>query len=322
MTVSATSMAWTSEQSAFIEKYYNASVLQIRFVHDDLMILRVRPDEGIPPYYAGQYVSLGLGPFEPRVDGLVPPEQEKLRIVQRAYSISCPLIEDGQLRPCAELPYLEFYIALVHASDEDRIRLTPRLFALRPGSRLHVGHKITGKYLSDPVQPGQNVVFLATGTGEAPHNAMTAELLAKGHTGKITSLCCVRLKKDAGYREAHASLEQLFPSYRYRLLTTREPENLDPHVTGYVGKLYLQNLFCSGQLSDWLGFELDPMTTQVFLCGNPDMIGIPGNVMKKTTEEPWEWPVTQGMLQILVEQGFTLGHGHHGEGNLHFEKYW
>lgn len=322
MTVTTLSSELTTDQTAFIEKYYNASVVDVRYLHDDLMILRVKPDDGIPEYHAGQYVTLGFAPFEPRIDGLVPPEQDKLKIIQRAYSISCPLIENGQLMPCATLPYVEFYIALVRLSDEDRLRLTPRLFGLKPGARLHFGHKITGKYVADPVLPDQNVIFLATGTGEAPHNAMTAELLAKGHRGHITSLCCVRLKKDVGYLEAHRQLEELNPRYRYRLLTTREPENLDPQAPGYIGKLYLQNLFESAQLPEWLGFDIDPAQTHVFLCGNPDMIGIPSNIMKKTHDESWQWPEGRGMLQILVEKGFTLPHGHHGVGNIHFEKYW
>ncbi len=322
MTVSTSSAELAAEHQSFIKKYYNATVVDIRFLHDDLMILRVRPDEGIPEYHAGQYVSLGFGPFEPRIDGLIPPEQDKLKIIQRAYSISCPLIENGKLAPCSSLSYVEFYIALVHLSDEEKLRLTPRIFGLKSGSRLHFGHKITGKYVADPVQPGQNVIFLATGTGEAPHNAMTAELLSKGHQGKIASLCCVRQKKDAGYLNVHRELERLYPNYKYGLLTTREPENLDPHVTGYVGKIYLQSLFQSAHLIDWLGFEPDPVNTHVFLCGNPEMIGIPGNIMKKTDEEAWDWPQSKGMLEILVERGFTLGHGHHGDGNLHFEKYW
>ena len=60
----------------------------------------------------------------------------------------------------------------------------PRLFMLRgEGDRLNIGEKITGHYTLEHVKPGDTVLFLGTGTGEAPHNYMTWELLKNGHTG-------------------------------------------------------------------------------------------------------------------------------------------
>ena len=58
----------------------------------DLMIMRVQPDFPLPPHQPGQYSTLGLGYWEPRVAGcqaetLKPDESPKL--VRRAYSISC-----------------------------------------------------------------------------------------------------------------------------------------------------------------------------------------------------------------------------------------
>ncbi len=326
MSVSSAQTLVTGQQE-LIDKYYDARVQSIRVVHDELLILRVVPDAGIPQYKAGQYVTLGLGPFEPRIDGLQSGVTESSKIIQRAYSISCPMVQGNKLTTCRDLSFVEFYITLVNLSDEDRARLTPRLFGLRPGSRIHFGHKITGKYTADPVRPQDNVLLLATGTGEAPHNAMTAELLAGGHRGKITSVACVRFRKDAGYLLNHRDLERLYPSYRYHLVTTREPENLDPNVPGYVGKVYLQDLLQRPNVGEWLGFELDPSKTQVFLCGNPDMIGIPSNITKHVAGEPWQFPTQRGIIEILLGLGFELPAGGHGtagvsSGNIHFEKYW
>lgn len=47
------------------EKHYNASVESIRRCHAELMIVRVRPDGGIPLILPGQYAVLGLGSWEP-----------------------------------------------------------------------------------------------------------------------------------------------------------------------------------------------------------------------------------------------------------------
>src|SRR5690606_28492366 len=100
--------------------------------------------------------------------------------------------------------------------------LTPRLFTLKTGDRLFVGTKITGHYTLACVTPEQDVIFLATGTGEAPHNAMIAELFELGHTGKIINAVCVRQRSDLGYIAAHQELERQYQSYRYLPLTTRE----------------------------------------------------------------------------------------------------
>ena len=69
---------------------------------------------------------------------------------------------------------------------------------LREGDRLFLGEKITGHFTLDPVQPDDTVVFLATGTGEAPHNYMLWELLRRGHRGRILSACCVRYRQGPG----------------------------------------------------------------------------------------------------------------------------
>ena len=46
---------------------YNATVVAKRLVNSDLMVLRVRPDFPIPDHLPGQYCSLGLGNWEPRL---------------------------------------------------------------------------------------------------------------------------------------------------------------------------------------------------------------------------------------------------------------
>ncbi len=195
--------------------------------------------------------------------------------------------------------------------------LTPRLFCLQPGDRLLVSPHFVGHYTLASVRPERNVLFIATGTGEAPHNAMLAELLAADHAGRIVSICCTRWKKDLAYLEVHRALERRFPMYRHVTLTTREPENLDESAPGYVGKTYVQNFAESGQLERDLQFELDPTTTDVFLCGNPAMIGLP--------RHPHDWPpiypTPKGMAEVLEGRGFRLD-APHKPGNIHYERYW
>lgn len=69
---------------------YNARVTNVVRCHDDLMLLRVRPDRGIPPFAAGQYTVLGLGYWEPRVAGVQEEhiaDADRGKLIKRAYSI-------------------------------------------------------------------------------------------------------------------------------------------------------------------------------------------------------------------------------------------
>lgn len=299
--------------------HYNAEVTSIRMLHKDLMIMRVRLDTDKLEYEAGQYTVLGLGYWEPRVSNS---QEEELsenhisKLIKRAYSISSPILADGTLVRPSEEAEVEFYITLVRKAAKPPA-LTPRLFALSPGDRLFVGPRPHGHYSLEGVEPEDNVIFAATGTGEAPHNAMTAELLSRGHKGKIVSLCCVRYKQDLGYLSVHRELESRFPNYRYIGLTTREPENLDPSLPNYVGKQYIQDYFQSGRFEKETGIQLLPEHVRVFLCGNPAMIGIPLH----THDPAHRYPKPTGMVEILESVGFEIDRPHH-PGTIHFEKYW
>jgi ferredoxin--NADP+ reductase len=65
------------------------------------------------------------------------------------------------------------------------------------------------------------------------------------------------------------------------------------------------------------GWAISPASTHLFLCGNPDMIGIP----VRQEDGSHEFPQPKGMIEILTEQGMILAQGRE-PGNIHFEKYW
>ena len=297
---------------------YNATVSWMRKAHSDLMILRARPDFPRPVHKPGQYSTLGLGYWEPRFPGcqeeaLQPGEESKL--ARRAYSISCSVLSDkGELEDIEHTDWLEFYVVLVRESDKKQApALTPRLFLLTEGDRLYLGEKITGHFTLGPVKPGDAVVFLATGTGEAPHNYLLWELLRRGHTGKILSACCVRYRRDLAYLAIQEELMRRYPHYTYLSLTTREAETVQH-------KVYVQALITSGQLEEKLGQPLDPARTHVFLCGNPKMIGVP---YKDRATGALTYPEPLGVIEILERRGFQTDQPQAKmKGNIHFEEYW
>jgi len=299
------------------KRHYNATLAYIHKPQPELAIFRVKPDQPVPPHKAGQYSTLGLGYWEPRFPGcqeetLKPGDEAKL--VRRAYSISHPVLDpSGQLfAPNSE--WLEFYIVLVRESDKAQApALTPRLFMLRQGERLYLGDKITGHFTLDPVKPDDTVLFLSTGTGEAPHNYMLWELLRRGHRGKILAACCVRYRKDLAYQMLHDKLMQKHPHYQYLALTTREAHTIQQ-------KVYIQDLITSGQLEETLGEALDPARMQAFLCGNPKMIGVP-TTDKATGQRVYPQPL--GVIEVLEKRGFQVDQPQvKRKGNIHFEEYW
>jgi ferredoxin--NADP+ reductase len=311
----------TPEQIAEVRAArYNATLTHLTRIHTDLAVMRVKPDFPRPAYKAGQYCTLGLANFEPRVDGcqeevLTPDDLPKL--VRRSYSISHGLLTDGTdtIRDETRDDWLEFYVVLVRENPDGRVpALTPRLFGLKEGDRLQVGEKIVGHFTLDPVKrKTDTILLLGTGTGEAPHNSMAAALLRTGHTGPILNACCVRYARDLGYLDTHRRLEQLFPNYKYLPLTTRE------HTAG-GSKKYIQDLIVSGELEQVLGAKLDPAACHVFLCGNPKMIGIP---YKDKASGAWKYPEPLGVIEVLERRGFKADNPTvRVEGTVHFEKYW
>src|SRR5262245_24344968 len=246
------------------QRRYNATVVHLHKPNPELMMIRVKPDFPIPPHHPGQYSSLGLGNWEPRFPGSQVEElkeSDESRVVLRAYSISHPMLIDGTLVQGECREWLEFYIVMVQQAPPGARApgLTPRLFMLRAGDRLRLNEKIAGSFTLEGVEPDQTVIFLSTGTGEAPHNYMLWDLLRRGHRGRILAACCVRYRRDLGYLPIHEEFMKQFANYTYLSLTTREAS-----AAGH--KVYIQDLITSGQLEQRLGDALDPAMTHVFLC--------------------------------------------------------
>ena len=289
------------------DEHYNATITHFEPTHSDLWVLRVKPDHGSTDYAPGQYATLGLGFWEERVDDAIDPNLESrwFKLIRRSYSISSRVLDEhGYLVDENELDELEFYIVLVPPTDDNVPELTPRLALKRPGDRIYLGPKVAGRYTLDSVtNPAATVMFFSTGTGEAPHNAMATELLRKGHHGPIVCAVSVRNSVDLGYLETHRELERRHHNYHYLPMPTREPD---------IAKRYIQDLIRDGDFAE-MGVSLDPATTDVYMCGNPAMIGIP--------DAEGIFPATTGVVELLVERGFTIDK--RGQpGNIHYEEYW
>lgn len=301
---------FTSVIEELRDEHYNATITHFEPTHSDLWVLRVQPDRGGISHLPGQYASLGLGFWEERVDDAEDPNLDErwTKLVRRSYSISSRMFDDHGYLTGVDEKELEFYIVLVPPTPDNVPGLTPRLALKRPGDRIYLGPKVAGRYTLAPVtDPESTVVFLSTGTGEAPHNAMVVELLRKGHRGPIVSAVSVRQWQDLGYLDKHRTLEAHWPNYHYLPMPTREAD---------VPKRYIQDVIRDDGFATEFGVELDAASTHVFLCGNPAMIGLPEEVDGET-----QFPEVTGVVELLSERGFTLDHRNQ-RGNIHFEEYW
>jgi len=271
--------------SATTPSPFNATVIGREEIHSDLIILRVRPDNALFDFKPGQFGVLGLPGSAPRIPEAAPedPTPEPDKIIRRAYSIASSSVERR---------YIEFYLTLITSGQ-----LTPRLFALKYGSRVFLGPKASGMFTLDRVAPGKAVVLIATGTGLAPYVSMLRTLLMTETQRKFVVLHGARYSWDLGYRGELESLARLRPNFTYIPSITRADH--DPHFHGRTGRI--QNVLEQGAVENDAKVELDPAKTDVFLCGNPEMVKV--------------------VKEILAKKGFVAGDSKN-PGNIHVEEYW
>jgi ferredoxin--NADP+ reductase len=264
---------------------YNATVVGREEINPQLVILRVRPAGELFDFKPGQFAVLGMLGQAPRVEESAPEETpaEPDKLIRRAYSIASASVERR---------YLEFYLTLITSGA-----LTPRLFALAHGGRLFLGPKATGVFTLDRVAPEKSVVLIATGTGLAPYVSMLRTMLVNDRQRRFVVVHGARFSWDLGYRGELESLARMRPNFTYIPSITRPDQ--DPHFIGYAGRI--QTLLEQGVVERESGVVLDPAQTEVFLCGNPEMV--------KTA------------TALLQARGFA-GKGGPGPATVHVEEYW
>lgn len=229
----------------------NATVVSRIEVTPELIVLRIKPDAGVPDFVPGQYLALGLPGSSPR-PAHFPPEpvpQAPDKLIKRAYSIgSSPL----------EKEFFEFYLAIVPEGA-----LTSRLVALKEGDRVFAAPKVTGTFNLEGVPDDHSLVLVATGTGLAPYTSMLRTPSTWTQGRQITLIHGVRYAKDLAYRSELEALAQHRADFNYLPMVTREEGALD------CRKGRVTTLFDVGNPHS---LALDPARDHVFLCGNPAMI--------------------------------------------------
>lgn len=213
----------------------NATLVGRDDLSDAMSLLRIRPDDGVPPFRAGQYFALGLW-----IEG---------RLVQRPYSAASTSASAGEL---------EFLVRLVPGGE-----LTPHLWPLSAGDRLRIGPP-KGLFGLTP-DDERTHLFISTGTGLAPFVAMVDQLRQRSRPPRIVLVHGASHLAELAFRDRLEALAGP-ASIRYVPAISRPDDPRNAGWRGAVGRV-------ETVLPDvWEQLRLDASATVAYLCGNPGMI--------------------------------------------------
>jgi ferredoxin--NADP+ reductase len=245
-------------------KWLEGKVLENRHWTEALFSLRV---QGAPiSFEAGQFVRIALD-----INGE--------RVARPFSMVNAP-----------DDPVLEFYGIVVPEGP-----LSPRLARLNAGDTLYVAPNPAGFLVLSELRDAQTLWLLSTGTGLAPFLSILRTETPWRRYRNVVLVHAVRHARELVYQEdmrkntaAHGA------RFRYVSFVSREaaPGSLAGRIPAAVR---------DGRLEAAAGLELAPDTSQVMLCGNPDML-------KDTTA-------------ALAERGMRK-HRRRSPGHITVESFW
>lgn len=214
------------ERRAMVEDK-KARVTYVQLLKEDLMVMRIVPEEGVPDYKAGQFITIGL-----------PVKSEGGKIVRRAYSIAS---HPGNKR------YVELFVRWVRKPVPGR--LTTELFNVKEGDVIG-WLKPTGRALlvnetlPDGSPDGRRIVCMGGGTGIAPFVSIAQQLRASGDKREIVVLHGASYVDELAYKNLFTRLEYESIdrgrdewNFRYRATISRPQEWFNRSWGGQTGRV-------------------------------------------------------------------------------------
>jgi ferredoxin/flavodoxin---NADP+ reductase len=158
-------------------------------------------------------------------------------------------------------PVLEFYGVIVPEGP-----LSPRLARLAAGDALYVAPNPSGFLVLSEVPDAEVLWLLSTGTGLAPFLSILRTETPWRRYANVVLVHGVRFARELVYRETiEAAARAHGARFRYLSFVSREqaPGSLAGRIPAAIE---------DGRLERATGLALAPATSQVLLCGNPDML--------------------------------------------------
>jgi ferredoxin/flavodoxin---NADP+ reductase len=216
------------------ENWHESRVVESLHWTETLWSLRVEA----PPlaFEAGQFVRIALDVAHQRV--------------ARPFSFVNP----------PQDPVLEFFGVTVPQGP-----LSPRLARLRAGDRLYVAHNPAGFLTLSEVPDAESLWLIATGTGLAPFLSILRTEAPWMRFRTVVLVHAVRHARELVYQEIVSRVRSTRPDFRYVTFVSREaaPGSVSGRIPAAVR---------DGRLERAAALQLAPGTSQVMLCGNPEML--------------------------------------------------
>ncbi|UNU73058.1 ferredoxin--NADP reductase [Moraxella nasovis] len=257
------------------DRAVNVTVLEKSTITPTLFRFKTSRPDGFR-FQAGQFVRLGIDDSH----------QSGERIF-RAYSVVSSPYDEFLEFFSVVVPDGAFTSQLQHLAVGDTLYLNPESF----------GFLTLARY-QEPTP--QDLWLLATGTGLAPFLSILQELTAWENYSHIILAYSVRTHAELAYLDKIAHLSDKFGS----LVESPARLSFIPIVTretadGCLSER-LPTLITSGKLEKQAGCSLNPNSSHVMLCGNPQMV--------------------DDTKEALKAQGLTMNR--RGVGNIAVENYW
>ena len=251
-----------------IEKFTVEKVLSVhRWAHNLFSFTMTRPAHF--KFTAGQFARIGL-----MVNG---------ELVVRAYSVvSSPFDENLEFFSIV-VPDGAFTSNLQHLEVDDELYLDKTAY----------GYLTLARY---QLPLAHDLWLLATGTGLAPFLSMLQDFETWTKYQHIHLIYSVRSTAELAYVDRIQEIAESFgeghTGFKFVPIITRDP-NATLHDR-------LPDLIENGELEKVVGLSLNPATSHVMLCGNPQMV--------------------EDTKDALKQRGLTMNR--RGEGNIAVENYW
>ncbi len=273
-----------------------AKVIYTQFLREDLVIIRIVPENGMPDYVTGQFVTIGM-----------PIPNENYKLVRRAYSIAS--------HP-ENRKYYEFVIRWVRKPLPGRV--TTELFYASEGDELYIGNP-TGKALTinetlhDGKKDERRIICVGGGTGLAPFIAFANHLHDIGDKREIIVLHGASYVDELSYKKMLTDLELESIergkdewNFKYRAAISRPKEYFNRSWSGHTGRV--ESFFKPGKnglspVEELVGEKITPENTIIYICGYQGTI--------------------DGVLDFVGPKGFVTEHDKKEDGSfaVKFESY-
>ena len=273
-----------------------AKVVYRELLKEDLVIIRLLPENGVPEYKTGQFLTIGL------------PIPSEKKIVKRAYSIASN---------AGNRDYFEFVIRWVRKPLPGRV--TTELFYLGEGDEVTLGDPTgTALQISDVLPDGRSderrVICVGGGTGIAPFIAFAKHFHDTGDRREVIVLHGASYVDELSYKRLLTDLEMESEkrgrdqwNFRYRAAISRPKEFFNRSWSGHVGRV--ESFFKPDKktglspVEEMVGEELTPENTIVYICGYQGTI--------------------DGVIEHLGPKGFVTEHEKKPDGSfgIKFESY-